>query len=350
MANNQRLKEIAAMKFGELADDAVSQILDERRHLTELGSEYEKLRQEEEERLLLEKQRAEQSEAIKKQKQALAKKIEKLNQSISPDKADDDLLALIAERKTLEKELENLETDSSGLLPPAAPPVAATEISQTDIPPANLTGSPGAVATEMNETVETSAEKEPTPSFKASLKEEFGKEGIEEGLPEGGELQRYLNQLKNNTGSLGTLLQEMPADAKKNKAFMLQVAKIDPAYAMHYADVELKRNDDFNIRVAVLKNPRNSGNALAEMLPEARTSRVVLTAVKQDYRNIKFVQPNMADYDEMMRIAKKAALENLKSLKNAADMSLLIPRPLQQDAQFMAEAKEVIAENNKPAV
>ena len=338
------------MKFGELADDAVSQILDERRHLTELGSEYEKLRQEEEERLLLEKQRAEQSEAIKKQKQILAKKIEKLNQSISPDKADDDLLALIAERKTLEKELENLETDSSGSLPPATPLVAAIEISQTDIPPANLTGSPSAVATEMNETVETSAEKDLTPSFKASLKEEFGKEGIEEGLPEGGELQRYLNQLKNNTGSLGTLLQEMPADAKKNKAFMLQVAKIDPAYAMHYADVELKRNDDFNIRVAVLKNPRNSGNALAEMLPEARTSRVVLTAVKQDYRNIKFVQPNMADYDEMMRIAKKAALENLKSLKNAADMSLLIPRPLQQDTQFMAEAKEVIAENNKPAV
>jgi hypothetical protein len=217
------------------------------------------------------------------------------------------------------------------------------EMSIADIPMDNL-DEKIAVEVEIEEKIAPKQEAEPTPSFKKSLKEEFGQETIEEDLPEGGELQRYLNQLKNNTGALGTLLQEMPADAKKNKAFMLQVAEIDPAYAMHYSDKELKKNESFNIKIASMKNPRNSGNALAEMLPEARTSRVVLVAVKQDYRNVKFVQPNMADYDEIIRIAKKVTLEKLNDLKSAADMLLIIPRLLQQDKQFMAEAKEIAVE------
>ena len=153
---------------------------------------------------------------------------------------------------------------------------------------------------------------------------------------EGSAFSGYLHQLQDNTGALGTLLQGMPLDAKKNKAFMLKVAEIDPAYAMHYADQDtLKRDEDFNIRIASMKNPRNSGNALAEMLPEMRTSKVVLAAVKQDYRNIKLVRPEMAEYDEMMRIAKKAALEKIADLREAADITLLVPRVLQQDKEFM---------------
>jgi RNase P subunit RPR2 len=54
----------------------------------------------------------------------------------------------------------------------------------------------------------------------------------------------------------------------------------------------------------------------------------------------------MEDYDEIMRIAKKVTLEKLKDLKSAADMTFIIPRPLQQDRQFMAEVK-MIAEKEK---
>lgn len=366
----KRLQEIAEIKFGELADDDMLQLLAERKRLIEIKSEYdrflkeaEKLRKEkerlkkeeeerlrkekeekerlqkeqerlrkeeedrlrkekEEKRLALEKEHAEKREAFTRKKQTLVKEIEELNQAISPAKADDDLLMLIAQRKKLEKELR--EVEAKLLNEPS------TDISQT-------------VSVEAAAEIEEK-KAEPLPSFRESLKKEFGDEEIGEDFPEGGELHRYLTQLKNNTGSLGTLLQEMPADAKKNKAFMLQVAEIDPAYAMHYAGLELKKDEDFNVRAASLKNPRNSGNALAEMLTEARTSRVVLAAVKQDYRNVKFIQPNMEDYDEIMRIAKKATLEKLQSFKSAADMLLIIPRPLQQDRQFMEEAKSIAAE------
>lgn len=271
--NGKRLAEIATIKFEELSDIEILNILAERKRLLELKREYEALREEEEERALLEKRLLEQSEAIEKQKETL---------------------------------------------------VAAVSMPGT----------------------ETSRGKTRPGGFRESLKEEFGGETIGEEIPENSELRRYLTQLKNNTGSLGTLLQEMPADAKKNKAFMLAVAEFDPAYAMHYADQELKRNEDFNLRVAAMKNPRNSGNALAEMLPEARTSRVVLAAVKEDYRNIRFIQPNMEDYDEMINIAKKAALEKIKELKNAADAMLLVPRPLQQDARFMEEVRTITITTN----
>jgi hypothetical protein len=385
---NKRLQEIALIKFGEITDDEILELLAERKRLIEIKNEYERLKKEEEEklqkeqerlkkeeeerlrkekekeellrkeqeklkkeeeekRLALEKEQAEKIATMKKKKQTLVKEIEKISQSISPEKADDELLFLIAERKKLETELKNIETQLSGEPESSIeiPRVESSEILEAEIPPDNF-DEKKEIIFETEEKKEAESKAEPAKSFKESLKEEFGQEGIEEDLPENGELRRYLTQLQNNTGALGTLLQEMPADAKKNKAFMLQVAKIDPAYAMHYADKELKKNESFNIRVASMKNPRNSGNALAEMLPEARISRVVLAAVKQDYRNIKFIQPNMEDYDEMMQIAKKAAMEKLKSLKSAADMTLIIPRPLQQDRQFMAEVK-MIAEKEK---
>lgn len=385
----KRLQEIAEIKFGELSDDEILQLLAERKRLIEIKSEYdsflkeeklrkekeemerlqkeqERLRKEEEERLqkekeekrlALEKERAEKLAALKKKKQSLAKEIGELNQAISPAKTDDDLLMFIAQRKKLEKELKDIETELSNEpsvnIPQTASVQAAVKTEdKIESDEETQKRGEGRGEVEMGEKIEEEGmrkteEAKTAPSFRASLKKEFGDEEIGEDFPEGGELHRYLAQLKNNTGSLGTLLQEMPADAKKNKAFMLQVAKIDPAYAMHYADLELKKNEDFNVRVASMKNPRNSGNALAEMLPEARTSRVVLAAVKQDYRNVKFIQPNMEDYDEIMRIAKKATLETLQSLKSAADMFLIIPRVLQQDRQFMEEAKNVMSGENK---
>lgn len=341
------------MTFENLSDDEVLRLLAERKRLEELQREYEKLQKEEEERLLLEKKNAEEHEENERKKEALAQAIEKLNRSISPDKADDELLALIAERKALEQELENIGIDSPRSVS-AEMIVEPAAIPATDMPGESLPEKKETVIekqeislppeTSIPEKMEEKQEEPLQPSFRKSLKEEFGQEGIlTDGLQEGGELHRYLDQLKNNTGSLGTLLQEMPIDAKKNKAFMLKVAEIDSAYAMHYADNELKKDEDFNIRIATMKNQRNSGNPLAEMLPEARTSKVVLAAVKQDYRNIKFVQPNMAEYDEMMRIAKNVAMEKIKDLKDAADLMLLIPRPLQQDKQFMAEVAKITA-------
>jgi superfamily II RNA helicase len=112
-AHNDRLAEIAAMTFDKLSDDEVLRLLAERKRLEELQREYEKLQKEEEERLLLEQKHAEKLEEETRKKEALAKAIEKLNQSISPDKADDELLGLIAERKALEKESENRGTDPS---------------------------------------------------------------------------------------------------------------------------------------------------------------------------------------------------------------------------------------------
>lgn len=352
-AHNERLQEIAAMTFENLSDDEVLRFLAERKRLEELQREYEKLQKEEEERLLLEQKDAEKREEAEQKKGALMKEIERLNKSISPEKPDDELLALIAERKTLEQELENVGKDSQDA-PSETAAVEPAAILEADIEGENLYVKKEAAAekqemslppeTDTPEKTEEKREEPPQPNLKESLKEEFGQEGIlADDLQEGGKLHHYLDQLKNSTGSLGTLLQEMPADAKRNKAFMLKVAEIDSAYAMHYADNELKKDEDFNVRIAAMKNQRNSGNPLAEMLPEARTSKVVLAAVKQDYRNIKFIQPNMEAYDEMMRIGKKVTLEKVKELKDAADLMLLIPRPLQQDKEFMAEVTKITA-------
>jgi len=118
----KRLQEIAEIKFEDLTDDDVLQFLEERKRLKEIKREYERLqkeerehlrreqdrlRKEEEGRKLLEKQRAEQHETLKKQKRELTGEINKLNESISADKVDDELLAIIAKRKKFEEELKN---------------------------------------------------------------------------------------------------------------------------------------------------------------------------------------------------------------------------------------------------
>lgn len=359
---NERLETIANTKFGVLSDDEVLALLAERKHLEILQREYAAQKKEEEERererARIEKENAQRQNSIAHKKAVLIQSIETLNQSISPDKTDTELLTFVKQRRALEKELEALGSTQDTVtmqspsiapapestpLSPVEPENAAVSDEQNGMLPETAPSTP---ETTIPVSVVEKKETEPqVSSFKEELKEDFGRERIQDNdFTEGSELHRYLDQLKNNIGSLGTLLQEMPANAKKNKAFMLKVAEIDPAYAMHYADAgTLKIDEDFNIRIASMKNPRNSGNALAEMLPEARTSNVVLAAVKQDYKNVKFIQPHMEAYDEILSIAKRSTLERLKELKEAADMLLIVPRPLQEDKQFMEEAKRAMS-------
>lgn len=359
----RRLQEITQIQFGVLSDDAILRFLAERNRLSVSVSEYERKEQEKSDRLEREKKDAARKVAERK-RITLLEKIEELNKSISPDKKDDDLLTLVSERKVLETELETINrefpleketTEKKSALPKKVVEDVLPEkklLEETAMPvtpkeefPEETTAS--VVPEIITEAVaETKEEIVPgvTPPEITAPQEEFGSEKIQDdGIEENSEFDRYFDQLKSNAGSLGEFLQQMPAAAKKNKAFMLKVATIDPAYAMHYADKDtLKLDEDFNVRIASLDNPRNSGNALSEMLPQARTSKVLLTAVKQDYRNIKFIQPNMAAYDEIMNIAKTGAFEKVKSLKEAADASVLIPRLLQQDKQFMLQIKEII--------
>src|SRR3989338_3532834 len=360
----KRLAEIAAAPLRTLSDDETLRLLAERARLLAMQSEAEARAQEEAARVALQKKEKEETarqQALEKKKADIRAELATLNGSISADKADDELLALITERKELEKRLKDLEkvapqaseaasVESLSLLIPEAP-VAETipETEAQDMKEAPIVSVPPVRSVSLSGTGrEEPAEPAPAvqaaPDFRSSLTEAFGQEGIiDDDMQEGSELHRYMEQLKNNTGALGTLLQNMPLDAKKNRAFMLKVAEVDPAYAMHYADRDtLKRDEAFNIHIASMKNPRNSGNALAEMLPEARTSKVVLAGVKQDYRNIKFIQPNMADYDEMIRIAEKGALESIRNLKEAADVALLIPKVLQQNRQFMERVQGLL--------
>lgn len=349
----KRLQEIAGVQFGTLSDDEILRFLAERKRLSDVEREYERVQKEEVARLEQEKKK-EDLKAAEKKKTVILKKIEELNKSISGEVSDDDLLIRIAHRKELEKELEESDGGVSSQKEEISPTsIPSAPVSAPEVPSENESAKSEIevqrVAPKEAEEAGGSGEKKAVTDKTLSrgpkdrVEEEYGDEKISNsGIEEGTEFQRYFDQLRNNVGSLGTLLQSMPLDAKKNKAFMLRVAKIDPAYAMHFADKEtLKKDEDFNLRIASLDNPRNSGNALAEMLPEARTSRVLLAAVKQDYRNVRFIQPNMADYDEMMSIAKREALEKVKNLKEATDVLLLIPKLLQQDAQFMLQVKEI---------
>lgn len=372
-----RLAVIASMNLGALDDDQVLTLLAERKRLEGLQAEYERKQQEQTAHLALEKEKEE----------ALARLAE-LNRLIAPDKADEELLRLIAERQKLEQALAVVEDkigQAGDALPdqsvPEAPlplPVAETvsDISVVPEPPAIVPLEPEKppVSVESAEPEkEEAVEREsivpealpampvpvPSPSpiaKKMDLKDDFGREGIvDEDTEPNSIIVRYLDQLRSSTGSIGTLLDNMPADAKKNKAFMLRVAEIDPAYAMHYADKEvLKKDEDFNVRIAAMKNPRHSGSPLAEMLPEARTPKVLLTAVKQDYRNIRYAHSRMDDYPEMLAIAKRRALERIRALKAAADVNALVPIALRKDAAFMTEVNAIIAtvpkgEDEKPA-
>jgi len=296
---------------------------------------------------LKEKKEAEEKER-KEKIVVITEKIEALNKSISPDKKDDDLLVLIQERRKLEEELVSLNgtTPLYETVPEKSPemsplPVGEEILSEKEEIP---------VAPEESVTVPEKKEisqqnlSDNFPEALSRQKDDVGMETIvDTGMKEDSEFTRYVAQLEANTGSLGEFLQQLSLTAKQHKAFMLKVAEIDPAYAMHYADPGiLKMDEDFNIRIAALDNPRNSGNALSEMLPNMRTSKVLLVAVKRDYRNIKFIESNMADYDEMIAIAKKSALKKISDLKEVADIDVLVPKILQKDKEFMVEAKALI--------
>ncbi|MDD2766716.1 MAG: hypothetical protein PHH40_03065 [Candidatus Moranbacteria bacterium] len=369
----KRLQEISETKFGSLSDDDILHTLAERKEIM-LMEEHEQERltqekQESEEKVLQAKREAE--EKAKKEQQAsearirhekkklIKQKIEALNESISPEKKDEDLLVLIQERRALEDEIASLDKQDSD---EEGEEIPSGETSQ-EVPTEELISQAEPIITPsvpLKEEVVVPQKQEEKqeikkedivdafpPALAKKRDDEFGMESIQDtGIHKNSQFSRYLDQLNNNTGSLGEFLQQLPVDAKQNKAFMLKVAEIDPAYAMHYADPDtLKIDEDFNMRIASLDNPRNSGNALAEMLPNARTSKVLLVAVKRDYRNIKFIESQMSDYDEMMTIAKKSALQKIDDLKESADIDLLIPKILQQNRQFMTELKEHIKKN-----
>lgn len=338
--NKKRLQEIAEIQFGTLSDDEALRFLAERKRLSDLEREYEKI-QEEETARLEQKKKEDDVKRVAKEKALTLQKIEELNKSISPDKPDEDLLHLIGERKKLEEELAVLNGEVAPEKEeslPATPPLQVVEVSPQSEQQAVVPEEEILSEEEKEETVIEAVQQ----GIKTPVGEEYGVETIRDDSVGIRKFQIYLDKLKDNIGSLGELLQGMPLEAKKNKAFMLKVAEIDPAYAMHYADTEtLKRDEDFNLRIASLDNPRNSGNALAEMLPEARTSKVLLAAVKQDYRNVKFIQPRMANYDEMIDIAKKSTLEKVKNLKDAVDIMTLVPKLLQHDKQFMLQVRSL---------
>jgi len=386
----KRLEEIAQIKFGSLSDDEILHALAERKELILMQEhEQERLEQTEkeaEEKALKEKKEAEEKarkaeEASKarvrhEKKRLIRQKIEELNQLITPDKNDEELFAFVQKRRDMEEEilaLDKLDAESgieseelsSEAQEENIPQSAEEPVIQSQEEENGENVSQGkredALVDEPEEKKSLLEESEGIEAMKKSevidipsalaqkTDDEFGGESIGgAGIEQNSEFARYVDQLNNNTGSLGEFLQQLPIGAKQNKAFMLKVAEIDPAYAMHYADLQtLKIDEDFNVRIASLDNPRNSGNALAEMLPSARTSKVILTAVKRDFRNVKFIEPQMQDYDEIMTIAKKSALQKIKELKDSADIDLLLPKILQQDKQFMTEVKEVVKTNKE---
>lgn len=338
-----RLEEILVTPIGALTEEAVLDLVTERKQLEEAIREHEEQKQKEQ----LETAR------LKQEREETRSLIEKLNLAISPDKDDEELLRLVAERKELEVKLETIEKELTSvkveIVSPEPEEMVEERSSQenkeekeevlvTEEVPLE------SVATEVvPEAVVEVVEKQEIVSEIAPAPEEIGNEGIiVDRIEESGELTQYLDQLRGSENSLGMFLQSVPQNIKRSKKFMLKVAEIDPAYAMHYADLVLKQDEDFNIRVVNFPNKRNSGNVLAEMLPEARTAKVVIIAVRQDYRNIRFALPNMENYREMIDIAKKGALEKVKALKDGADVSLLVPKILQKDPEFMREVEGVV--------
>lgn len=338
-----RLEEILVTPIGALTEEAVLDLVTERKQLEEAIREHEEQKQKEQ----LETAR------LKQEREETRSLIEKLNLAISPDKDDEELLRLVAERKELEVKLETIEKELTSVKVEIVSPEPEEmveegssqenkeekgEVLVTEEVPLE------SVATEVvPEAVVEVVEKQEIVSEIAPVPEEIGNEGIiVDRIEESGELTQYLDQLRGSENSLGMFLQSVPQNIKRSKKFMLKVAEIDPAYAMHYADLVLKQDEDFNIRVVNFPNKRNSGNVLAEMLPEARTAKVVIIAVRQDYRNIRFALPNMENYREMIDIAKKGALEKVKALKDGADASLLVPKILQKDPEFMREVEGVV--------
>ncbi|MEI9966335.1 MAG: hypothetical protein WDN67_01565 [Candidatus Moraniibacteriota bacterium] len=328
-----RLEEIRHKNLGALSDEEVLALLSERRELEEWQKEND-------------------IEALRTQKEAkrqeLQADLENINARIDPSRPDDELLALIGERKELEKELSLLEADLHRADHPKSPEPPKARVPAAEKPAPSKAKKKGVkLAVKGEEETPPSVIAEPASVPRAEPKvpkkplfteSSFGDEGLQQSSEIIDEnLERYISQLDLHEDSLGTFLQSLPAHIRENRTFMLKVAAIDPAYAMHFAADKLRRDESFNISIASMKNERNTGNALAEMLPDMRTGKVVLAAVAQDFRNVRFVVPSMSEYDEILAVAKKAALEQLPPLKDAADITKLVPPVLKKDAQFMKD-------------
>ncbi len=316
---DNRLAEIATTPFGVLTDDQVLQLLAERKQLEELKLEYAKV----------------QAEAEEAKKQAAARaeietELARLNALITPDKPDDELIHLIEERKTWEAKLALLGGEPT-------PQVVSPDVTVASEP----------VVPEVSEVMpsESSVEAPVTESvLSAVIDEDFGEHRIAAStIDPASDLGRTLSDMRRDPSRMGKILDALPAPAKRDKAFMLAVAEIDPAYAMHYADSDvLKKDSDFNKRVVMTTGERVSGSVLAEMLPEARTGEIVLAAVKQDFRNVRFVLPQMSEYDAILTKAKSMALDKVKELKDGVDITTLIPKVLQKDKAFMEEVAKIV--------
>ncbi len=363
----KRLDEIAATNLQDLPDDTVLALLAERK------------------KLLAEQIHLQETEDQQK-KEVLMAQLAEINKSITPDQDDEKLLALIQQRKVLEAELKAITAgpeavkeesrEESAPAPEEIKPVEKKEIpikkpefvpaqEQAEAPSvAEAAGAEESVAPVVPESVPevspkqsiptTKSEKntiDPTVAYTKTYVSDTGKIsqlepsairiGVDPTL-EGSEYQGYLRELKENLNSLGTFLQALPVEAKRNRAFMLEVANIDPAYAMHYADKDtLKKDEAFNIAIAGMNNQRNTGNPFSEMLPEMRTGPVLLAGVKNDFRNVRFLRPEMPEYEEILALAQKGALEAVASLKDAHDIQFLLPPILQKDKTFMAKVQEI---------
>lgn len=324
-----RLKEIQTMTLAGLSDDAILELLAERKHLENLILQYQ---QED----ALASESAKKHDALVAQEKSIEEEITHLNEEIRPDKDDDALLELIQERKALEAELLHVEQELQEPLPVQKVKKVKTEKVEPEV---SAVPQPVALP-EVEEVLVVEEHPEPrAPIFKEAG---FGEEEIRiNGLEESGEFEKYVHQLEASRESLGSFLQSLPRTARANKGFMLKVASMDPAYAMHYAVDALRQDESFHIEVASLKNSHGAGNALAEMDPAMRTGQVVLAGTRQDFRNVRFAQEDMPEYDEIVLVAKKEAIEKVKEFKEAVDMTMFLPKILQHDEAFMAEVQKI---------
>ncbi len=373
--NVSRLEAISKTVFGSLADEVILEFLAERRSLMKENSLYESIREEETKRVV----------ALTAEEQELEQEIEELNASITPDKDDETLLTLIQHRKELEEKLKVVNEEEAKLSgkisgveghseeEPGTTPVlsqdgrAGEEISIRE--EQNDTSEKKQAPSETNETeveevkaespeeVSSEADSQKQSNFtsetpeilvsaekpKKVLDASVGSESIR-GVSDQDAIN-YLQLLQSSPEEALNRLENLPGYLLKDKAFMLLVAKVDPAYAMHYADAKtLKKDEDFNIRIATMKNPRDSGNPLAEMLSDMRTSKVVMASVKQDFRNLRYATRSMEGYDEMIEIAKQEAREKVKSLGQAVDIRVFLPKTLREDQAFLKEIEDIVKE------
>ncbi len=334
----ERLEQIAHTVFGELSDDQVLQLLAERKQLEALKEQYEQVQKEQEEKAHMQAEKAE-----------IESQLEHLNTLISPDKPDDELIHLVEERKVLEEKLAAADQALGGSSvsevsiqaqeekPEEKPKENSVEKSEEE--PALVIGKK-----EEEKPVESHSESQSQGTDQFVVNKDFGEHKIQEfTLDANSELAQYISQMEGNPDGMGKLLEDLPVAAKRDKMFMLAVAQIDPAYAMHYADKDvLKKDEDFNVKVVSMKGKRASGNVLAEMTPEARTEAVVMAAVKQDYKNVRFVLPQMKSYDQILERAKKMALQKVKELKESVDIAVLVPKILQKDKAFMEQVEKLV--------